>query len=140
MNPVTHLLASWTIAESSNLERKDRTLVTLAGIVPDIDGLGAVAEIATDKTDSPLYWWSDYHHVLCHNIGFCLLFLLVAGVLAVKRRTVLMLSALAFHLHLLCDLVGDRGPDGCQWPIPYLLLFSDRWQLTWDSQWAMNVW
>jgi len=51
-----------------------------------------------------------------------------------------MLALAAFHLHLLGDLVGSRGPDGYQWPIPYLLPFSDRWQLTWTGQWELNAW
>lgn len=47
---------------------------------------------------------------------------------------------MTFHLHLLGDLVGARGPDGYQWPIPYLLSFSDAWQWTWQDQWALNAW
>jgi hypothetical protein len=47
---------------------------------------------------------------------------------------------LSFHLHLLCDLVGARGPDGYQWPIPYLKPFSNSVQLTWSHQWILNGW
>jgi hypothetical protein len=47
---------------------------------------------------------------------------------------------LSFHLHLLCDLIGSRGPDGDQWPIPYLQPFSNALQLTWHGQWALNGW
>ena len=46
----------------------------------------------------------------------------------------------SFHLHLLCDLLGARGPDGDQWPIPYLKPFSNAVQLTWHGQWALNAW
>jgi inner membrane protein len=45
---------------------------------------------------------------------------------------------ISFHLHLLCDLIGARGPDGDQWPIPYLKPFSNTVQLTWHGQWALN--
>jgi hypothetical protein len=41
---------------------------------------------------------------------------------------------------LLCDLVGARGPDGYQWPIPYLKPFSNAAQLAWHGQWALNGW
>ncbi|MGW8187035.1 MAG: hypothetical protein ACWGNK_07205 [Desulfobacterales bacterium] len=51
-----------------------------------------------------------------------------------------LLAVAAFHLHLLCDLVGSRGSDGYQWPIPYLLRFSDRLHLIWTGQWALNAW
>jgi hypothetical protein len=47
---------------------------------------------------------------------------------------------LSFHLHLLGDLVGSKGPDGYQWPIPYLLPFSDAWQWIWAGQWQLNAW
>lgn len=46
----------------------------------------------------------------------------------------------SFHLHLLGDIIGARGPDGHQWPIPYLLPFSNVWQLTWAGQWPLNGW
>ena len=50
------------------------------------------------------------------------------------------LAFLAFHLHLLCDLVGSRGLEGYTWPIPYLRPFSDRWQWNWQGQWPLNSW
>jgi hypothetical protein len=50
------------------------------------------------------------------------------------------LAFLAFHLHLLGDLVGSRGPDGYQWPIPYFFPFSTDWTLTWQGQWELNAW
>jgi hypothetical protein len=37
-------------------------------------------------------------------------------------------------------LAGSRGPDGDQWPIPYLLPFSHRWEWTWGGQWELNAW
>jgi hypothetical protein len=55
-----------------------------------------------------------------------------------RRSLVVALVALSFHLHLLGDLVGARGPDGYLWPIPYLLPFSDAWSLTWEGSWALN--
>jgi inner membrane protein len=51
-----------------------------------------------------------------------------------------LLVFISFHLHLLCDLIGARGPDGDQWPIPYLKPFSDAVQLAWHGQWALNAW
>jgi len=51
-----------------------------------------------------------------------------------------LLVFISFHLHLLSDLIGARGPDGDQWPIPYLKPFSNSVQLTWHGQWALNAW
>jgi hypothetical protein len=44
-------------------------LVTLAGVVPDIDGLGIVAEYLTRNSRHPLEWFSTYHHAL-HSLPF----------------------------------------------------------------------
>jgi len=140
MSPITHLLVSWVVANAAPLNRKERALVTLAGVIPDIDGLGIVAEVLTRDAERPLDWWSQYHHILCHNIGFGLVVGLGAWLLASRRWVTAALSLLTFHLHLLGDIVGARGPDGYQWPIPYLLPFSSAWELTWSGQWALNGW
>ncbi len=140
MHPVTHLLTSWVVANSAGLGPRDRALVTLSGVVPDLDGLGAIAEIATRESGTPLLWWSEYHHVLFHNIGFGLVLSVGVALAAVRRGRTALLAVLVFHLHLLSDLVGSRGPDGYQWPIPYLLPFSGSWELVWEGQWALNAW
>ena len=114
--------------------------MTLSGVVPDIDGLGVIAEIATEDSSNPVYWWSEYHHVLCHNIGFGLALAVVVAFSASRRTCTTLLAVLVFHLHLVADLVGSRGPNGYQWPIPYLLPFSNHWQLTWEGQWVLNAW
>jgi inner membrane protein len=37
-------------------------------------------------------------------------------------------------------VVGSRGPEGYQWPIPYLAPFSSSLQLVWRGQWGLNAW
>ena len=140
MSPVTHLLIGWVVANTADLSRKERAAVTIAGIVPDIDGFGAIAETLTRKSDQPLLWFSKYHHVLTHNLGCALLVAGVSFMVATRRWKTAALAFLSFHLHLLGDLIGGRGPDGYQWPIPYLLPFSDAWRWTWQGQWALNAW
>jgi hypothetical protein len=141
MSPITHFLMGWAVASGSpSLSRRERAFVTWASAVPDLDGLGLVAEVATRHTAHPLNWWSQYHHVLGHNVGFALLVCAATAALAQQRCKTALLVCLSFHLHLLGDLVGARGPDGEQWPIPYLLPFSNHWQLTWSGQWALNAW
>lgn len=140
MSPITHLLISWGVANAVTLNKRERAIVTAAGVIPDVDGLGIVVEVLTRNSERPLDWWSRYHHVLAHNLGF-VLFLVIATILLSKRSyATTLLALLSFHLHLLGDLVGARGPDGYQWPIPYLLPFSDSWQLVWEGQWALNAW
>jgi hypothetical protein len=127
------------LANTASLNRRERALVTLAGVIPDVDGLGAVADLLTRHTDHPLDWFARYHHTL-HNLGFALLVTIAAYVLGSQKGKVATLAFLSFHLHLVEDVIGARGPDGFQWPIPYLMPFSRAGQLTWHGQWALNAW
>ena len=90
---MTHFLAGWLIANAADLDRRGRALVTVAGVIPDLDGLGIVAEVATRNSNHPLTWWSDYHHVLGHNIGFCALVTLFGVFLARRRFAVAILTS-----------------------------------------------
>jgi len=137
---VTHFLVSWGVANSTALERRDRAIVTLAGVAPDLDGLGAIPELLTRNWAHPLDWFSRYHHVLGHNVGFALVVTGASYLLSTKRWKTAALACATFHLHLLCDVLGARGPDGDQWPIPYLFPFSHAWRWTWSGQWALNGW
>jgi len=128
------------VANATPLTRKERMLVAVAGIIPDADGLGIVGEVLTKNSTHPLTWWSDYHHVLGHNIGFCLLVTAAGYAMSTSRWKTAALVFISFHLHLLGDVVGARGPDGYQWPIPYLMPFSHGWTWTWAGQWALNAW
>jgi inner membrane protein len=49
MSPVTHFLSGWIFANCFDLDRKDRALVTLACVIPDIDGLGIIPELLTSQ-------------------------------------------------------------------------------------------
>jgi hypothetical protein len=140
VSPITHFLSGWVLASSVGLERRDRLLVTMAGIIPDVDGFGLPFEVLTRSSAHPITWWSDYHHVVGHNVGFALLTGVAALLLSRRKRVTVALVLLSFHLHLLEDLVGARGPDGHQWPIPYLLPFSNWCQWAWKGQWALNAW
>lgn len=139
MSPVTHFLTGWVLANTASLRRRDRALVTLAGVIPDVDGLGAIPDLLTRHSAHPLDWFATYHHSL-HNLGFALMVSLMAYLLGGQRGKVAWLAMVSFHLHLLEDLMGARGPDGYSWPIPYLMPFSRAWQLSWHGQWALDAW
>src|ERR1700686_3666375 len=139
MSPVTHFLTGWVLANSASLSRRERTLVTLAGVVPDMDGLGIVAEYLTRNSRHPLEWFSTYHPPL-HSLPFAVVVAAVTFVLATQRWKTASLAFLSFHIHLLEDLLGSRGPDGYQWPIPYFMPLSRTGELTWHGQWALNSW
>jgi len=139
MSPVTHFFTGWVLANCARLERKDRAIVTLACVVPDIDGLGIIPELLTRNSAHPLMWFSLYHHSL-HTLAFGLVVAVFAFALADRKWKAGLLALASFHIHLLEDLFGSRGPDGFQWPIPYLKPFSSALELTWHGQWALNAW
>jgi hypothetical protein len=168
MSPITHFFAGWLLAsvsptgEPTTLTRREKALVVAAAVAPDLDGIGIVPELLTRNTSHPLLWFSQYHHTL-HTLAFAIVFTLAAFLLAGPlasfslgpsgsdgstpgRRSpshpwlTALLVFLSFHLHLLCDLIGARGPDGDQWPIPYLKPFSNSIQLAWHGQWPLNSW
>ena len=141
MSPITHFLMGWAVANSGpSLTKRERAFVTWASVIPDVDGLGIVAEWATRHSEHPLNWWSQYHHVLGHNLGIALATCGVAAAFSRPKAATALLVLISFHLHLVGDLVGARGPDGDQWPIPYLLPFFQLPPLTWSGQWALNAW
>jgi len=141
MNPISHFFASWLVSNTTSLNRRERTLITIAGVVPDLDGLVIIGDFFSKNSEYPLELWGKYHHVLTHNIGFAILVTLCSLAIAKKRKYMTALLVwISFHLHLFGDLVGARGPEGYQWPIPYLLPFSNTWQLAWKGQWALNAW
>lgn len=140
MNPFTHLLVSWPIAHQGVRHKKDRLLVTLSGLIPDIDGFGIVGGLLQGDKIKGLELWSAYHHVLSHNLPFCIGTALLFGAAGKEKLRVFLLTTLCFHIHLFCDLIGSRGPDNYQWPIPYLWPLFEEPQLAWAGQWQLNTW
>ena len=111
MHPPTHLALSWLVGHRLR-ERRDRVLVAWAGLAPDLDGLTLVAgEMA----------YGRWHHVLTHGLVAALLVTGMVACVAQQRTKAAILALVAFHLHLLCDLLGS----GAQWGIVYLYPVSD---------------
>lgn len=131
---------SWLSSNTLPVNVRERTIITLSGIAPDIDGFGLLLDPALRIFGYNANYWGQYHHNL-HNIGFCLLVVFVSYLFAkVKRAAVSGMAFVVFHLHLLCNLIGSRGPDGYQWPISYLQPFSNSVNLMWQNQWELNAW
>ncbi len=140
MHLPTHLVLSWLVASAGRFERRDRMLVTLAGIAPDVDGLVVVVDWATRGSAHPTQWWDAYHHVAGHNLVLALAAAGACCAFARRRAPTVAAALVAFHLHVLCDYVGARGPDGFTWPIQYLFPFSTAEIPPWTGQWAINAW
>lgn len=125
MNPIVHAELSWLGAQRLQ-EKRDRLLVTLAGLSPDLDGLTLLA-------GEDLY--GEWHHVLTHGFVSALALSALLTAFARQRAAVFALSLAAFHLHLLCDLAGS-GPG---WPLYYFWPFS-RLEWFWSGQWDLASW
>ncbi len=141
MAPGTHALLGWWTANVVPLERRDRLLVFLGGVLPDLDGLGLLFSMEAYHT---------YHHVLFHNLTGCLLWVAVTAAAARDRVRCALLAFLNWHLHLACDYFGSRGPmTDPPWVLPYLFPFVGGWSdetlvgpsWYWNPwQWPLNAW
>jgi inner membrane protein len=122
---LTHIGLSWIIANLTAGSRKDRVLIVLAGLLPDLDGVGIL--------------WSEPAYLAAHRAaGHSLLFAVLLAVLiwrtsdAAVRTTVL--GLISFHVHLLLDVVGTGGL-----PIRYLWPISNA-EWTWSGRWTLASW
>ena len=112
------------LAEAAPLSRRDRGLVTLAAVLPDVDGAGILVDFATGASPvGGLY--TDYHHVLAHNLWAALFVSALAFAVANRRTLCAALVFVSFHLHLLGDLVGSAGPGGSIWSISATALLQN---------------
>jgi len=105
LHPQSHLILSWGVGHRL-AARRDRVLVAWAGMAPDLDGLTLLA-----GEDA----YGRWHHLLTHGLAAALLFAVLASSLGREKLRVAMLALLAFHLHLVCDLLGS----GREWGIVY---------------------
>jgi len=142
MNPETHLLASWVIAAKTTNNQRDCRLVTLAGILPDADGVGIVPDLLGLLFGcKQTFYYAEYHHYVLHGIFGAILITCLLTCFARQKLRVALLSLGVFHLHLLCDLVGSRGPSLQDlWPIHYLGPFSRDPIWLWKGQWPLDAW
>jgi len=119
-------------------------LVTLAGILPDADGLGVIPDVIKSwlsGKECTFAYYQTYHHLLLHGWPGAIVVSALLAIFARQHWRVLFLCLLTFHLHLLCDLVGSRGPDpGDLWPICYSepLFHHPIW--FWKHQWRLDGW
>jgi hypothetical protein len=140
MNPLTHFLIGWAVTLPTDLSRRDRALVVAAAVVPDLDGLGVLVDVVKGRSAESLETWSTFHHAAAHNLAFALAVTLICLVASKRHSLTATMAFIAIHLHLLCDVIGSRGPDGHQWPVPYMAPFDGSFQLVVPWQWALDAW
>ena len=141
MSPITHLCASWIIGVKTTDNTRDCRLVALAGVAPDLDGLGLAVDLTARAFGHQTFLWERFHHVLLHGVFGAVL---VAGILALCAKNKLQIAVMAlitFHLHLVCDFLGSRGPSANDlWPILYLAPFFQEPAWIWSAQWRLDGW
>ncbi|MBI3881765.1 MAG: metal-dependent hydrolase [Verrucomicrobia bacterium] len=143
MSPITHLLASWLIAAKTTDNPRDCRLVTLAGLAPDLDGAGMLVDVirAFSGSDDGFIFYQRYHHWVGHGLPAALVITALFACFAKNRARVAVLTFAVFHLHLLFDLVGSRGPSPADlWPIYYLGPLSRSGMWLWAGQWPLDAW
>lgn len=123
---------------------RDRKLVTFAGILPDADGLGIIADVVgsvVSGKENTFHYYQQYHHYLLHGWFGAIVVAALLALFAQKRLNVALLCLVTFHLHLLCDFVGSRGPSpGDIWPINYSEPFFRLPSFFWKNQWRLDGW
>jgi hypothetical protein len=113
--------------------------VTAAGVIPDVDGFGLLVDGANAWLGRPAtFYFSAYHHALLHGLLGAALVAATAAALT-RRLSTTILAVVAFHAHLLCDVVGSRGPDPEDlWSIRYFAPISDAGTFAWSGQWRLD--
>jgi inner membrane protein len=141
VSPVTHFLFGWVAFERLFPTRRDKAIVALAGIAPDLDGLGMVVDLANRALHRPeTAYYHEFHRLLSHGLPAAVVAVL-AFALGRRRLSVALATFAAVHLHLLCDLAGSRGSDpGDLWPIHYLEPLAREPVFAWVHQWPLVGW
>ncbi len=140
MQGTVHLALGWLLGDGAGLEtRRDRRIVGLAGLVPDIDVLvyPLAYLVFLGDMDKAFNVYAQVHHRYTHGVLFALLCAMSAWRLASedKRMRVAALTLLAVFLHI----VGDVIASGSNWPVYPLAPLSDlAWTVTWS--WNASDW
>ncbi len=150
MQGPSHLIISWFAAEAAGLKSpRDRRIVALSGLAPDIDVLaylGGIVYFGFDKELAFEHVWQVVHHRYTHGLGFVLLTGFIAFMVASrgtrpgepayrKAGGVAVLSMTMSMVHVFCDVVGG-GPT---WPVYPLWPVSDfSWAVNWS--WTLADW
>lgn len=112
MSPLIHLITAWLIAMLFTFELKERRIVVLAGIIPDIDG--AFILFSQDI-------YIEYHHSFGHSLLFGVILILILSIVFskhIKNRLLLIgVSILAFSSHLMLDIIGTNWSVNPLYPI-----------------------
>lgn len=128
MSPLTHGMIGWII--SSPLEtRRGRVFVSIASVIPDLDGAGIIIS---------LDYYGRYHHIFGHNIFLGIILSICSFIFSkTEKLKTACLVFLSFNTHVLGDLLGS----GAAWGIPYFWpLDKTIYDFAPPFQWELDSW
>jgi hypothetical protein len=145
-----HFLASW-LAGAGLARRRERIVVALAGIAPDVDAPILLAPLLVGGGRE---WFVEFHHDFTHHVAGAAL-AAAAGwwasrggdggpaPTARRRAGVAALAATTWCGHLVLDMLGagDRNADGSfAYTLPLLWPFSGREFAPFPFAWPLASW
>lgn len=99
MAPGSHLLMSWLTTIEIVKGRRERALVALTGLAPDLDRAGIIIDFFTGTT----HYYFKYHHYVGHSFLFAFLTASIAAFLAKSQKILVwFLFVVVVHLHFIC--------------------------------------
>ena len=135
MHLTQHLFLSSLLPWRTALERRDRAIVVLAGLAPDVD---APVLLLMGKEA-----FVEHHHDWTHHLAGAALAAATGLALGKRRAAAAGFAAAAWCGHLFLDMVGagDRHPgEPFAYPLPLLWPFSDRPFDPFPFAWPLASW
>jgi membrane-bound metal-dependent hydrolase YbcI (DUF457 family) len=142
MSPITHFLVGWTAIERTQPADRDKALVVLAGLAPDLDGLGIIVDFATRTLGlTATNFYQEFHRIYGHGLPAALAIAALVAYFATNKYRAAVGAFLAVHLHFICDILGSRGTGAEDiWGIAYFSPFANRPVFEWSGQWELISW
>lgn len=123
----THAMIGWLLAQPLS-ERRDRSLVMLASLIPDVDGTGLIVSVDV---------YERFHHTFGHSLLTGAPLALSVTIFASRRLRTLVFCGCAFATHLFADLLGS----GSEWPLQLLWpVKKSEFAFPPPFQWELSSW
>src|SRR5260221_6234784 len=115
-------MVGWVGLERLQPSMRDKTLVALAGIAPDLDGLGIVVDFAARQLGLPeTNYYQAYHRVYGHGLPAALVISAAAAAMAAPRAPGAPWGVIAVHPRFICcNLRAPRGSPPATTALSYL--------------------
>lgn len=87
MNPVTHLLAGWIIADEFELDKCDRAIVSWSCVVSDLHGMGYALDFYNDYLfNIQTSFYEEYHRNLGDGLPAAIFVTIFASLISINKK------------------------------------------------------